>query len=147
MNDEGAVSDEERANTLLRHVLDGFNAGDIDAIADCFHPEVRAEFPFAPPAMPTLSHGHAAVMAAFREGRASLEEIKITPAKIYWCAGDSTLLLEASSKGRLRGGGDYRNSYVFVIGIRDERIILWREYFDSLAILKAFDTMSAGAAS
>lgn len=144
---ERIVSDEETAKALLHHVLDGFNAGDIDRIADSFHPEVSAEFPFAPPGMPPASHGHAAVMAAFREGRASLEKMEITPTKTYWCAEDSTLFLEASSRGQLRGGGEYRNKYVFVVGIRDARIILWREYFDSVAIVKAFEAMSGGASA
>lgn len=139
------MNEQETAEALLRRVLDGFNAGDIDAIADCFHHDVRAEFPFAPPGMASASAGHAAVMAAFREGRDSFVEMTITPVRTYWCAADATLFFEASSHGRLRRGGDYRNRYVFVVRIQDAQIALWREYFDSLTILKAFEAISAGA--
>ena len=145
--DADAGSGEGQARALLQRVLDGFNSGDIAAIADCFHRDVRAEFPFAPPGMSAGSSGHDAVIAALREGRASFEQMTITPARIYWCAADATLFLEASSVGRLRGGGDYRNSYIFVVAVREGRIILWREYFDSHVITRAMATLSAGVAA
>lgn len=141
------MNHEDKAKALLDRVLAGFNAGDVDAIADCFHSEVSAEFPFAPPGMPAVSSGHAAVMASLREGRASLAEMTITPTKLYWCPADATLFVEATSQGRLQNGADYRNRYVFVVGIRDDRVVLWREYFNSLVILQAFEAMAAGPAA
>ena len=112
---------------------------DVASIADGFHPDVRAEFPFAPPGMPASQTGHNAVVAAFRDGRASIAEITIAPTSMRWCPDDSVLVVEAKGKGRLMNGADYNNSYVFFIGVRDGRVILWREYFNSLIIQRALE--------
>src|SRR3546814_7576443 len=41
-----------------------------------------------------------AVVATFTEGRASIDQITITPRKTYWSQADSTLIVEAQGKGR-----------------------------------------------
>src|SRR3546814_1757426 len=84
-----------------------------------------------------LCSGHSAVVATFTEGRASIDQITITPRKTYWSQADSTLIVEAQGKGRLAKGTEYNNRYVFIIGFQDERVILWREYFNSLVIQQA----------
>lgn len=129
--------DATQANALVGRLLEGFNSGDMDRIESCFHAEARAEFPFAPPPMPTAVSGRDAVMAMFRDGRANFRRMTLTPSRFYWCPDDSTLVMEAQSDAVLAGGASYRNSYVFLIGIRDERVILWREYFNSLVVAEA----------
>ncbi|MDB6063637.1 MAG: hypothetical protein JWM78_3740 [Verrucomicrobiaceae bacterium] len=138
-----SVNSEEIATALVRRILGGFNSGDVASIVDCFHADVSAEFPFAPPGMPPLCNGHAAVMAAFQGGRALIAEITITPSKFYWSAHDDVLVVEAQGKGRLPRGTEYNNSYVFLVGVRDGSVILWREYFNSLIILRALEAEAA----
>jgi ketosteroid isomerase-like protein len=139
------MNNEATAITLAHRILGGFNSGDVASIADCFHREVSAEFPFAPPGMPASCSGHDAVMAAFRDGRASIAEITITPTKFYWCPHDSLLVIEANGRGRLMHGTKYENAYVFLVGIHDGRVSLWREYFNSLIIQRALEAEAAAA--
>src|SRR3546814_13730641 len=68
-----------------------------------------------------LCSGHSAVVATFTEGRASIDQITITPRKTYWSQADSTLIVEAHGKGRLAKGTEYNNRYVFIIGRSEER--------------------------
>src|SRR5690606_10055332 len=68
------MNNEETAIALVRQVFSAFNSGNITLLADSFHREACAEFPFAPPGMPPIYEGHDAVMAAFAGGRASIAE-------------------------------------------------------------------------
>ena len=133
--------DTTRANALADRLLESFNNGSMDGIESCLHAEARAEFPFAPPPMPTAVSGRDAVMAMFRDGRANFRRMALAPSRFYWCPDESTLVMEAQSDAELANGTSYRNGYVFLIGIRDERVILWREYFNSLVVVEA---MAAG---
>jgi uncharacterized protein len=139
------MNNEETAIALTRRIFGGFNSGDVASIADCLHREVNAEFPFAPSGMPPRCSGHDAVMGAFQGGRASMVEMAITPTKMYWCANESMLIVEATGKGRLTHGTEYNNAYVFFVGIRDGRVSLWREYFNSLTIQRALESEAAAA--
>src|SRR3546814_2653998 len=69
--------------------------------------------------MSAICSGHSAVVATFTEGRASIDQITITPRKTYWSQADSTLIVEAQGKGRLAKGTEYNNRYVFIIGFQD----------------------------
>lgn len=140
------MDDETIAGDLVRHMLAAFNSGDVAALAGCLHADARAEFPFAPPAMPAAFNGRDEVMMAFTQGRANFTEMTITPVRSYWCGKERTLVIEATSQARLRGGTDYRNAYVFLIGIQDGAVILWREYFDGLIAQQAIDAEAVTAA-
>ena len=54
-----------------------------------------------------------------------------------------TLVVEADSDAELTGGASYRNRYVFLVGICDERVILWREYFNGLIAAEAMAAAQA----
>src|SRR3546814_9882844 len=116
------MMDETKAVALAQKILEGFNRGEVSSIAGCFHSDVQAEFPYAPPGMSAICSGHSAVVATFTEGRASIDQITITPRKTYWSQADSTLIVEAQGKGRLAKGTEYNNRYVFIIGFQDERV-------------------------
>jgi ketosteroid isomerase-like protein len=135
--------DSNEAQALVGRLLDGLNKGDMGAIESCLHPDAVAEFPFAPAPMSPMATGLEAVMAMFRAGRANFKSMMLTPGKSYWCPEQSSLVLEATSEAELAGGGRYGNRYVFVIGIQADRIILWREYFDSLIVANAMAGASA----
>ncbi len=137
------MTEEAIARDLIRHMLAAFGAGDVSALAAYLHPDARAEFPFAPPAMPSVFTGRGEVMMAFTQGRANFVEMRITPNRTYWCGNEQTLVIEATSEARMIGGTDYRNAYVFLIGIRDGTIILWREYFNGLIAQRAIDAEAA----
>lgn len=139
------MNNEETAIALVRQVFSAFNSGNITLLADSFHREACAEFPFAPPGMPPIYEGHDAVMAAFAGGRASIAEITITPQKFYWSPGEAVMTVEASGKGRLPRGTEYNNSYIFLVGIRDGKVSLWREYFNSLLIVRALEAEAAAS--
>src|SRR3546814_11831997 len=84
------MMDETKAVALAQKILEGFNRGEVSSIAGCFHSDVQAEFPYAPPGMSAICSGHSAVVATFTEGRASIDQITITPRKTYWSQADST---------------------------------------------------------
>ena len=135
--------DAVQAKALVGRLLAGFNVGDMALVEDCLHAEAVAEFPFAPSPMPREVPGRDAVMAMFRAGRANFQAMTLTPSRYYWCAEESALIFEATSDAALVGGARYRNRYVFVIGIHEDRVILWREYFDGLIVAEALAAASA----
>jgi len=136
--------DSTDAHALVARLLEGFNEGDMVAIERCLHPDVRAELPFAPAAMPAEVGGREAVMTMFREGRANFQRMILTPSQFYWSPDQSTMIMEATSDAELANGVPYRNRYVFVVRIEAERVILWREYFNGLIVAEA---MAASAAT
>ncbi len=93
--------------------------------------------------MPAQCSGRAAVLAAFQGGRAAIAEITITPTKFHWAPSDSLLVIEANGKGRLLHGTEYNNSYVFMVGVSNGQVTLWREYFNSLIIVRALEAEAA----
>lgn len=135
----------QTASQLVDRVVAGFNSGDIASIAEAFHPQVRAEFPFAPPGMPAACVGHEDTMAAFHGGRANFATMKLIPGRSYWCPDSSMYVMEATSDAKLAHGTEYRNAYVFLIEIRDGRISLWREYFNSMVVVQALEAEMAAA--
>ncbi len=137
--------DEAGALAISERIFGGFNRGDVASFADCLHSDIVAEFPFSPPGMFESPRGQAAVLEAMTQGRAMMASMTITPSETYWSAPDETLVIEAKGKAQLRGGTPYNNSYVFMVGFRDGRVILWREYFDSLLMQHAIEAeMAAG---
>src|SRR3546814_9607523 len=64
------MMDETKAVALAQKILEGFNRGEVSSIAGCFHSDVQAEFPYAPPGMSAICSGHSAVVATFKSGRA-----------------------------------------------------------------------------
>jgi ketosteroid isomerase-like protein len=134
--EEPGMDDHKTARTLAQRMLDGFDSDNVPGLADCVHPDVRAECPFASAGMPAAFVGKGAMMAELSEGQATLAEIAIVIQKTYRCPEDSTLFVEASNTGRLPHGTPYAIRYVFLLGVRDGQVILWREYFDGLIILR-----------
>lgn len=137
--------DSTDAHALVARLLEGFNNGDMVAIEGCLHEAACAELPFAPPPMPAEVRGRDAVMAMFGQGRANFKRMTLAPSQFYWSPEESTMIVEAASDAELANGVPYRNRYVFVIRIGDERVILWREYFNSLVVVEAMAASSNSA--
>ena len=137
------MDEEAVAGDLVRQMLAAFNSGDIAALAGYLHPDARAEFPFAPPVMPSVFIGRDEVMMAFTQGRANFIEMTITPHSVYWCEKEQTLVIEATSAATMVGGAKYRNAYVFLVGIKDGAVVLWREYFNGLVAQQAIEVQAA----
>lgn len=133
------------ANALMGRLLEGLNNGKMDTVESCLHEDVRAEFPFAPPPMPSVVAGRDAVMAMFRDGSANFRRMTLTPSRFYWCPDESTLVMEADSDAELAGGANYRNRYIFVIRVCDGCVILWREYFNALIVAEAMAAAQAAS--
>lgn len=51
-------------------------------------------------------------------------------------AQDYRVVIEARSTARLRNGEAYANTYVFVLRLRDGRIVLVREHFNALEVME-----------
>lgn len=89
------------------------------------------EWPYAPALLPNRIVGSAAIATALGEAMPRLFcsfDFRIDT--FYPCAPRAVAIVEAHSEGVLHDGLLYRNRYVVVIGFQNERIALWREYFD-----------------
>lgn len=125
------------ASTMLEDMLRAIERQDLPGIAALLHPDAVFACPFGPQG-PTLTEGREAVVALLGGVFEHLfERAVFTLDRHYSCADPAFAIAEYHSQVRLRSGADYANRYVTVLELRDGLIVLFREYFNPLALISA----------
>ena len=126
------------AATVARRFLSGLEAMDVDAALSCFADDGVQEMPFAPPGFPDRLDG----MAALRRQYGGLPEAYASMAfdvtGEHAMADPQWVLLEYRGSIEQRDGGRYDNDYAGLFRVVDDRIVLFREYFNPLVLQAAF---------
>ena len=92
------------------------------------------ELPFAPEGLPRRTEGVQAIVDAMSVMPNMFSSFHMTPMAMYVSPGSDSVIVEAESSGRRVEGTRYANRYVILFRFRDDRIALWREYFDPMRL-------------
>jgi len=112
---------------VSKRVLEALNRHDIDALVDCFHPDVRSELPTQPERGYRGREQVRAYWAAILEDGADLK------AKLLRCFADAdTACSEWCWQGTRRDGTSFARAGVLIYGVRDERIAWMRLYMEPI---------------
>lgn len=124
---------------VLRRLFAHINSRDFDAALELLGDEFVWEMPYAPPALPApfdrkraekLLRGFPSV---FAQGL-TFHDVDITRMRDADC-----FLAEYRGEAVMAATGQpYRNRYVAIFKLANQRIIAWREYFDSAEANRAF---------
>lgn len=88
------------------------------------------EFPYAFGAYPRRLEGRHRLAAFFGATEVVFESFAIEDLTLHETLDPDTFLAEFSGVGRLRGGGDYANPYVWSFRFSEGRLARFREYYN-----------------
>jgi ketosteroid isomerase-like protein len=120
----------------IERLFDCLNAGDYVALSGLVTEDAVFEVPYAD----MVAKGRSEFLKVFSETTAQLfDNLTFAVESIYVCdPPPATVVVEYRSRATLRSTGKpYRNQYVGIFVIRDERIDLWREYFNPMELVEA----------
>ncbi len=136
-NDSAARLREEALElhrSQLRHLLDK----DMKAWVDAFAEDAVFELPFAPPNYPQRLEGRAAIWEYVKDYPKRIDLQGYAEVTEHPTVDPEVLVVEARVEGRVVGTGrPYRVRYVWVITVRDGKIVRQRDYWNPLAVLEA----------
>lgn len=138
MEDRGAAP-------LLLALLRHFETLDFDPIEQILHDDAVFEFPFS--AQGALLEGKAAIMDYLRTAMPSfVRHMRFTILAEHKCGDPAWAIAEYSSEAETVTGGRYANRYVGLVRAMGGRILIFREYFNPLAVIEAIggDVPSTG---
>lgn len=123
------------ASTMLENMLRAIERQDRAGLAALLHPDAVFACPFGPQ-RPTLTEGREAVLALLGGVFENMFESAVfTLDRHYPCGDPAFAIAEYHSEVRLRSGADYANHYITVVELRDGLVVLFREYFNPLALV------------
>jgi ketosteroid isomerase-like protein len=117
-------------NTLFEAV----SAADGRAVRPLLADDILMELPFAIPPFPTAKSGGDAVASGIESGSRIFTSFRLTPLAFYPSPETNSVIVEVESEGKLTQGGTYSNQYVFIFKFTNDKIVLWREYFNPLRL-------------
>jgi ketosteroid isomerase-like protein len=110
---------------VVRRLIDALNRGDLDGLIDCFHPDVRTEFPTQPD---RGLHGREYVRAYWETALEGTGDVR---AELLRCVADGdTVLAEWCWQGTRRDGSRFARAGMTVHGVVDDRIAWQRLYLE-----------------
>lgn len=119
--------------TVLKRLLACLEAFDFEGIDALLDEDAVFDFPYR--ASNQTVSGRAAIVEHLRVGLGGfLKSIRFHIAAIYPSQDGEFVVAEYTSEGERVAGGSYRNRYVTVVQARDGRVLLYREYYNPLAL-------------
>ena len=115
---------------FLESILDGDGP---ETLAGYFHEDGLIEYPFAPPGAPERVEGSEEILKRFRKAVDVKEMHELTIRYVVPAADPEWAVVAFHFTATMKEKGDtFGNEYVAVSHVRDGRMLLFREYFDSL---------------
>jgi ketosteroid isomerase-like protein len=101
-----------------------------------------AEFPYAPGQYPKRLEGKNAIFEYYKDASAAFKLDEEKSLVLYPSSDPLVAVFETSMDFRiLSTGKDYSQDYICVVKVRDDgKIILYREYWDPIRVLEAFQS-------
>ena len=114
-----------------RQVIEQVSAFDFDAIEPHIHEDIVMEAPYQAFHNGPMRRGKAAFMEGMRFVPNVFRTFSLNIHALYDSPEQSVVVLEMTSLGVFAmGGGTYQNRYVLILEFRDDKIHLWREFFN-----------------
>ena len=110
-----------------------------ESVFDLFADDVVFEFPFNPSlGMAERFEGKVAVVAYLRQMLTHLVGLKMRDIRCYAVDGDpSTVFCEYKGEAKSRDGRSYSQTYMNKMQLRDGKLVLLREMWDSLKVYRS----------
>jgi len=138
---EISMSDSNIAESfpaMLRRVLGDRLKPDAETFPDMFAVDGVLEYPFAPPGLNTPITGRAAIVANFQRIRPLLRIDGVTNVSEIQVNDPEMIVLEFSGYGEgLITKEAYDQRYISVIRLRDRNIVLYEDYWNPIAFVRA----------
>jgi hypothetical protein len=124
--------------TMLRDALGDRVDPDAKSFLDLMAEDYVMEFPYARAGMQPRVEGRDAVIEYLVGVGDGIEVDTIGDVEVHETADPDVVVVEFTGHGRARRTGEpYENRYISVIRMRQGRIVLYRDYWNPLAGLKA----------
>lgn len=120
--------------TIVKTLFEAVSVADGQAVRPLLADDILMELPFAIPPFPSEKSGGDAIASGIKNGSRMFTSFRLTPITCYPSPETNCIVVEAQSEGQLTKGGVYSNQYVFIFKFTDDKIILWREYFNPLRL-------------
>lgn len=125
---------------LAERWLEALHALDIPSAIELLADDAVLEMPLVPPGLPDRIEGKAAI-GAFLDGSQVFSKLDFHDVDVHATSDPELAVVEFRSTGTFDATGlDYANRYALVIRARAGRIVLYREYFNPLALAGAFSS-------
>jgi uncharacterized protein len=102
------------------------------------------EFPFAPPGFPRRLEGKAAVRDYIKDYPDHIDLAAFHDVQVHQTVDPDVLVVEMRAEGRIVATDKpYAMSYIYVLTVRDGKIVAYRDYWNPLVALEALGGAAA----
>jgi ketosteroid isomerase-like protein len=135
MDSRGSIQNYSQfMRARVKTLFEAVSVADGRAVRPLLADDVLMELPFAIPPFPTAKSGGDAVASGIKSGSRIFTSFRLTPLAFYPSPETNSIIAEAESEGQLTKGGTYSNQYVFIFKFANDKIVLWKEYFNPLRL-------------
>jgi ketosteroid isomerase-like protein len=118
----------------VKTLFEAVSVADGEALRPLLADDAIMELPFAIPPFPAAKSGGDPIASGIKNGSRIFTSFRLTPQTFYPSPETSSIVVEVQSEGQLTKGGTYSNQYVFIFKFTNNKIILWKEYFNPLRL-------------
>jgi AcrR family transcriptional regulator len=138
-SESGAVTDKrETDSTFMRATVktlfEAVSVADGEALRPLLADDAIMELPFAIPPFPSAKSGGDAIASGIKGGSRIFTSFRLAARTFYPSPETNSIVVEAESEGLLTKGGTYSNQYVFIFKFANDKIFVWKEYFNPLRL-------------
>lgn len=135
-------NDQNLALKAAHKYLSIVKGASINTWMDIWAENAIVEFPFASGQYPKRLEGNDAIYEYYKDASKAFELCEEKPLVIYPSSDPLIAIFEISMKFHIiQTGRDYNQDYICLVKVRDDgKIILYREYWDPIRVLNAFNT-------
>lgn len=116
---------------IAKKLLATLGAQEFDQLSAVLDDDIVVEFPYT--GSPAIS-GQQAAIAFFTKGLSIMRTLSFELTASYPAADGEFCVVEYTSTGETTTGKSYSNRYISVLRIRDGKVLLFREFFNPLAM-------------
>lgn len=124
---------------LVKHMYASFHKGDIDAVLDTFSDDIdwcqsgpKELFPFAGP-----FRGRSGMLQYFKGLKEALDIQHFV--ELEFIGHEERVIVFGTEKGQVKPtGGRYEYEWTHVFTLRQGKVVKYRDYYDTAAVLQAF---------
>jgi ketosteroid isomerase-like protein len=118
----------------VKTLFDAVSIADGQAARPLLADDILMELPFAIPPFPPAKSGGDAIASGINGASQIFTSFRLTPLTFYPSPETNSIIVEVESEGQLTKGGTYSNQYVFIFKFTNNKIVLWKEYFNPLRL-------------
>ena len=128
------------AQAAMTKFLDLMVQEDIPRWMELWAEDAVFEYPFAPPGFPQQVTGKQAIFENFKDFPKTIKFFEFTDVQMHPTLDPDTLIVEFACRGQaFATGRAYDQRYISVVQMTGGKISRYRDYWNPLILLKAFD--------